>query len=74
MSKAFKARLLASTSLPFDQDLAHDLLKTMARIAWRLVIPATFASRKLGCQCIGMNQRLDNCPYHGRAARAVIHG
>lgn len=74
MLKSMKARLLASVAMLGSRQLEHDLIRAMTRILFRLVQPASFAARALGCACLGRNQLLDNCPFHGSMARSLCRG
>lgn len=69
-----KPRLLASVALLGSLELERDTVRTINRIVFRMVQPATLGARMLGCGCIGPRQFIDNCPYHGITARRLCHG
>lgn len=75
MTKAFKARLLASACLPWPgAKLIRDTIRDMTRAVFRTIRPLSLQAARFGCPCHDERHLLDNCPYHGLEARRIIHG
>lgn len=74
MLKSFKARLMSSVAMLGTRDGERELVGAMTRAIYKLVTPGTIGAGYLDCLCLGPQQLVDNCPYHGREARRLARG
>lgn len=75
MLNALKARLRASVCLHLTAEAWREVIKAFTLMIYRLVRPGSIAAQRLGCDCRTTAHLLNNCPYHGLAARKVVlHG
>lgn len=71
---SFRAQLLASVAMLSSPRFERQLIRAMTRAVYKIVIPGTIGAGYLDCLCLGPQQLVDNCPYHGREARRLARG